>query len=319
MNDLYIIGNGFDLHHKLDTSYRSFGLYLQTYYGAIYDQLLEYFGLPHIDKNDKKTDPLWSNLERSLSLLDVDMVYDAYSGSLASPGAPDFRDRDWNTFSIDMEMVVDSLTTNLIKAFHEFILKVDYTVIPREKRLPLDSQALFLSFNYTDTLESYYGISESQITYIHGKAVNSDEIILGHGVDPNNFREEPSKPPVGLSDEELERWEVEMNDQYDYSFELGKTALQNYFSSSYKDTQAVVRDHMEFFESMENIEQVFILGHSLSDVDLPYFEKIVGSIRRAPKCTVSYLWDHDRLAHTETLCSLGIPESQILMTKMVAL
>lgn len=53
MNSLYIIGNGFDLHHELDTHYRSFGLYLQDHYGAIYDQLLEYFGLPHIDKNDK--------------------------------------------------------------------------------------------------------------------------------------------------------------------------------------------------------------------------------------------------------------------------
>jgi hypothetical protein len=147
VNDLYIIGNGFDLHHKLDTRYKSFGLYLKEHYGSIYDQLLEYFGLPHIDENDEKIDPLWSNFERSLSLLNVDMVYDAYSGSLANPSAPDFRDRDWNTFAIDMEMVVDSLTKNLIKAFHEFILKVDYTVIPRDKRLPLDSQALFLSFN----------------------------------------------------------------------------------------------------------------------------------------------------------------------------
>ncbi|USP15242.1 bacteriophage abortive infection AbiH family protein [Vibrio gazogenes] len=131
-------------------------------------------------------------------------------------------------------------------------------------------------------MESYYGISESHITYIHGKAVNSDEIILGHGVDPNNFRAAPPKPPAGLSDEELERWEEEMNDQYDYSFELGKTALQDYFSSSYKDTQTVICDHMEFFESIENIEQVFILGHSLSDVDLLYFEKVIASIKRPP-------------------------------------
>ncbi|SHG16818.1 hypothetical protein [Vibrio gazogenes] len=55
------------------------------------------------------------------------------TGSLANPGAPDFRDRDWNTFAIDMEMDVDSLTKKLI--FHEFISKVDYSVIPRDKRL----------------------------------------------------------------------------------------------------------------------------------------------------------------------------------------
>ncbi|WP_036189069.1 bacteriophage abortive infection AbiH family protein [Marinimicrobium agarilyticum] len=319
MNSLYIIGNGFDLHHGLDTHYRSFGLYLQDHYGTIYDQLLEYFGLPHIDKNDKAVDPLWRDFEHSLSLLDVDMVYEAYSGSIANPGAPHFRDRDWNTFAIDMEMVVDSLTKGLIKAFHEFISQIDYTVIPRDKRISLGSHALFLSFNYTDTLESYYGISDSQITYIHGKAVNNDEIILGHGVDANNFTEEPPKAPAGLSDDELELWEEEMNDRYDYSFELGKTALQDYFSSSYKDTQAVIRVHMDFFASLENIDQVFILGHSLSDVDFPYFEKIITSIRRAPKFTVSYLWDEERLSHTKTLCNLGIHKSQIRMTKMEVL
>lgn len=313
MNSLYIIGNGFDLHHKLDTRYSSFGLYLQEHYGTIYDQLLEHFGLPHISEN---VDPLWSNFEHSLSLLDVEMVYYAYSGSLANPGAPDFRDRDWNTFAIDMEMVVDSLTTNLIKAFHEFISKINYSVIPSSKRLPLNDHALYLSFNYTDTLEGYYGILENQITYIHGKAVNGDEIILGHGIDPDNFKEEPPEPPVGVSDEELERWEEQMNDQFDYSLELGKDALQDYFSSSFKDTQAVINEHTDFFDSIKDVDQVFTLGHSLSAVDLPYFEKVITSITRTPTFTVSYLWDDERVSHTETLRRLGIQESQIRMIKI---
>ena len=154
MKPLYIIGNGFDLYHGLNTRYSLFGLYLQEYYGTVYDQLLEYFGLPHISKDDENIDPLWSNFEHSLSLLDVEMVYDAYSGSLANPGAPDFRDRDWNAFAIDMEMVVDSLTKKLIRAFHEFISRINYSVLSSSKRLPLNYQALYLSFNYTNTLES---------------------------------------------------------------------------------------------------------------------------------------------------------------------
>jgi len=313
MDSLYIVGNGFDLHHGLNTRYSSFGLYLQEHYGTTYDQLLEYFGLPHISKYDENIDPLWSDFEHSLSLLDVDMVFDAHSDSLANPGSPDFRDRDWNTFAIDMEMVVGSLTTNLIKAFREFISKINYSMIPSRKRLSLNAHALYLSFNYTDTLEGYYGISKNQITYIHGKAVNDDEIILGHGIDPDNFKKEPPKSPAGVSDEEIELWEEQMNDQYDYSQELGKDALQEYFSSSFKDTQAVINEHVEFFDSIKDIGQVFILGHSLSDVDLTYFEKVISSITITPAFTVSYFGDDERVSHTEALCRLGVQERKISM------
>jgi hypothetical protein len=316
MNSLYIIGNGFDLHHGLDTHYRSFGLYLQERYGDIYDQLLEYFGLPHVEKSDIAVDPLWKNFEHSLSLLDVDMVYDAYSGSLANPSAADFRDRDWNTFAIDMGMVVDSLTTKLIKAFHEFISKIDYSVILENRRLSLEGGAVYLSFNYTDTLEHYYGISEDQIIYIHGKAADGDEIILGHGIDPDSFKEEAPQPPVGLSNEELERWKEYMGDQYDYSFELGKEALRDYFSSSFKNTQENIDAQADFFGDIKNVTQVFILGHSLSDVDLPYIEKLIASLVQAPIFTVSYLWDDERISHTQTLRNLGIQERQIHMIKM---
>lgn len=247
MASLYIIGNGFDLHHELDTHYRSFGLFLQKHYDDIYDQLLEYFGLPDITEDDERPNPLWNQFERSLARLDVNLVYDAYSGSLATPGAPDFRDRDWNTFAIDMEMVVDRLTTNLIKAFCAFITKLDYNSIPATKRLSLNTAALYLSFNYTDTLEKYYSIPSNQIIYLHGNASHNDDIILGHGLDPNSFKEPAPEPPKGLNAEELERWQEDMNDQFDYSLELGKTALQQYFSSSYKNTQAVIHHHIDFF------------------------------------------------------------------------
>ncbi|WP_215491193.1 AbiH family protein, partial [Escherichia coli] len=41
---LYIIGNGFDLHHELDTSYFSFGDYLRKKDQDIYDHLVDFMG-----------------------------------------------------------------------------------------------------------------------------------------------------------------------------------------------------------------------------------------------------------------------------------
>ena len=49
MDTLYIIGNGFDLFHGLNTSYKSFGFYLKGKHSEIYDYLIEYYGLPYLE------------------------------------------------------------------------------------------------------------------------------------------------------------------------------------------------------------------------------------------------------------------------------
>ena len=150
---LYVIGNGFDIYHGLDTKYYTFGLFLKNNHITIYDHLIEYYGFSDLDINEEGIyDALWAEFENSLALLDSDTVLEAYSDSVASPGAPDFRDRDWNTFAIDIEMIVEELTVKLFNAFREFILNVEYPNYLSVKNLPLDKNALYLTFNYTDTL-----------------------------------------------------------------------------------------------------------------------------------------------------------------------
>jgi len=119
-----------------------------------------------------------------LALLDFDTVLEAHSDSLARLGSSDFRDRDWSTFAIDMELVVKDLTVNLFEEFKEFALKIEYPE-------PLDKDVLYLTFNYTDTLERYYGIPEKNILNIHGKAKFDETVlILGHGINPEKFTPE---------------------------------------------------------------------------------------------------------------------------------
>jgi len=224
---LYIIGNGFDIYHGLDTKYQTFGLFLKNNHITIYDHLIEYYGFSDLDINDA----LWAEFENSLALLDSDTVLEAYSDSVARPSSPDFRDRDWNTFAIDIEMIVEELTVKLFKAFREFILNVEYPNYLSVRNLPLDKNALYLTFNYTDTLERYYGIPRENILHIHGKASSKGNVfILGHGIDPQSFESEDPKPPKGLSDEEHEQWLEHMADSYDHSYELGKNELLKYFS-----------------------------------------------------------------------------------------
>lgn len=62
MKKLYIIGNGFDIHHGLNTSYQAFAFFLQDNYSKIHDYLVEDYGLPYLDRDNEqdKRDPLWN-------------------------------------------------------------------------------------------------------------------------------------------------------------------------------------------------------------------------------------------------------------------
>jgi hypothetical protein len=55
MNDLvlYIVGNGFDLHHQIKSSYSDFGEYVKTVDPELYETVEEYFSFGG----------KWSNLE----------------------------------------------------------------------------------------------------------------------------------------------------------------------------------------------------------------------------------------------------------------
>ncbi|MDH1365943.1 bacteriophage abortive infection AbiH family protein, partial [Acinetobacter johnsonii] len=76
---LYVIGNGFDVHHGLDTKYTSFGLYLKKNYRDVYNLLLEHFGFTDLDPDfpSSMLDPLWSEFESSMSGLSTDSVLEA--------------------------------------------------------------------------------------------------------------------------------------------------------------------------------------------------------------------------------------------------
>ena len=186
MRNLYIIGNGFDSYHGLDTKYWSFAKYLNQIDKEVYELVLKYYGLPDISKNYEYD--AWAKFELSMADLDFEQVLDDYSDSIANLGGEDFRDSDWHTYQIDMERIVEKLTKRLISIFNDFIVNVQYPDNIEDSKLKLLSPSIFLSFNYTDTLQRYYNISIKDICYIHDKSSKEEcKIILGHGTDPSKF------------------------------------------------------------------------------------------------------------------------------------
>ena len=190
MKTLYIIGNGFDIYHNLNTRYQSFALYMAERYQEIYELLLQYYALPDISDpaHTKEEYALWSRFEDALSDLDYELVLEDNSDYTASPSFfGEWSDSQWHYYQVQMELIIRQLTTELIEAFAEFILAVDYCVAQINATLQFEEDSHYLDFNYTWTLQRYYGIEDEQITYIHEKAGDDGALVLGHGADPCKF------------------------------------------------------------------------------------------------------------------------------------
>ena len=126
MKNLYIIGNGFDMYHGLDTKYQSFARYLSKHHSEIYELILTYYGLPDISEDPVSDDDwyLWSSFELALADLDYEQVLEDKSDYAANPSSPDFKDSEWHAYQIEMELLIDKVTKKLISAFNDFILKI---------------------------------------------------------------------------------------------------------------------------------------------------------------------------------------------------
>ncbi|EKB07804.1 bacteriophage abortive infection AbiH family protein [Myroides odoratimimus] len=307
---LYIIGNGFDLHHYLKTSYNDFANYLRKNHNDIYSILESYVSYPTSDKD------LWSRFEENLANLDAEEILSEHSDTLPNYASDDFRDRDRYVFPDIMEEHFQKLTSGLFSAFEEFIQQVEYPYYSWEHKIEIDKEATFLTFNYTNTLERLYSIDKFRIIYIHNSVFYSaGEIILGHGIDPETFDEKKPEPPDDLDSEELEDW-YNRNDNYDYSYDEGKQNLMRYFKATYKPTKEIINRYSTFFSNLKTVEKIFVYGHSISSVDLPYFEEIVRNISDDVKWTVSYYNSDEHKRHKATLAKLGITSENIRLIQL---
>lgn len=316
---LYIIGNGFDLYHDLDTWYSSFGLFLRDNYSSIYEYFLNYFGLPELDEDDEDSlkDPLWSHFEESLASLDIDLIIEEHSEYAANPASDEHSDGDWDTIAVYVGEIRGDLTIKLLEVFKEFIRNVQYPCKGEISLLNIDNSAIYFNFNYTETLELYYQIDPSQILYIHNKAESNEKLVLGHGIDPNEFERKVAIPSDDLKDEELDQWREAQADSYDLSIERGRDELIKYFADSFKATSLLINKNESFFKSLNSINKVYVLGHSLADVDSDYFKKILESINNDIIIWyVSYRKADEITERKDKLLNLGLLEKQIQFIKM---
>lgn len=309
VKSLYIVGNGFDRHHGMKTSYYDFAEYLRNADNHLYYLLESYI-------NPMSEDSLWAYFEENLANMDVEAILNDNTNRLPDYASDSFRDSDRYIFPDIMQDTLEKLTKGLFERFKSFIQAVEIPAPAVLLMLKLNREGLFFTFNYTPTLEELYQIHPANILYIHNRGSSYyNDLVLGHGISPEKLKPEDKIPPEGLSDEEEREW-YETIDDYEYSFNTGKDTIYDYFKRSFKPTRKIIEKNADYFSSLSEVVSVHVLGHSLSDVDLPYISTIKDSVSPNAIWHVSYFSAAEKQSHFETLSNMGIAHENIKMFKL---
>jgi len=110
-----------------------------------------------------------------------------------------------------------------------------------------------------------------------------------------------------------------MADQYDYSYQSAKDEILSYYTKAFKNTVSIIKKNISFFDSLGNVENIFVLGHSISTVDIKYFEQVKKHTTQNTKWFVTYYSDFEKQKHFEALTTIGVKVENLTQLKMTEL
>ncbi len=261
MKHLYIIGNGFDIHHDIPSSYKDFHQWIEENDKELLAQMQEFF----IDSYDSTW---WKDFEHNLSSLDAySIIYTKVQENYPNIADDNFSDSEWYDAEHAVERQIDDIYGAIEIAFRKWV-----NTLPRgnsQKKISMIHGSHFLSFNYTDTLESLYGINSDNILYIHGKAKETNKkLILGHGTTKKQLHD-------------LIRIDaVEDDSTLDFITSRAKETAITCIANKRKNVEQNIEENKKWFDTLFNITHIHIYGFSLSDIDMPYMFQIINSVNR---------------------------------------
>ncbi len=179
---LYVIGNGFDQRHGLKSSYGEYHEYVHNNTPNVEDFLYQYFFLKEkLYIKDEKY--YWCNFENDLASFDAEQFYSDYDNVSEGTGDQENPQRsDYYGVEDEMKEESENRYSDIKQSFWNWIEEISKTEI-EPKNMHFEKDAIFLSFNYTPTLENVYDISS--VLHIHGYIGDSNEekLVFGHGED----------------------------------------------------------------------------------------------------------------------------------------
>lgn len=273
-NQLFIVGNGFDLWHKLPTNYKDF----YNQYTDYLDQIENYFSY------GLQEEELWSDFENVLGQFDESILIEEN----------DFMDFSGDEFPTQqlygLEDAVDEFSREIVEGitscFTEWIKGISIKSSVQQMRFPDEAQ--FISFNYTSTLQQLYKTPKNQVYHIHGSLEQRSRLIFGHT-------------------EAVLQATADKNTYYTEAINSGRKVLL----ALQKPVNEIIRDKLNpWLENNENISVITVIGHSLNNIDLPYFSRI--AIKFPDALWQCYSFDKEEAkAHGAVLERIGVSKKKI--------
>jgi hypothetical protein len=334
---LFIIGNGFDIMHGVKSSYYNFR-------DTIGRQNILRFTL----ENYIRQDDVWGNFEDGLAYLDREMMLGTLDDWLDDFEVPDEDDDDFS--AADYFAAQDTatsqiyiLTQELPRRFRKWISTLKPISLSKPVGDIIKIEARYINFNYTEFLETIYGVPQENILYIHGdRRDKKTQLVLGHGHDIEEVFEEwyqsnknrmefqpkmlekdrrydhndnPVYLGYFLKDETKGNWKSQM--RYDA---INNTVglIEDYYENSAKKTSDVIIKNQSYFKSLEGIENIVVIGQSLSKVDHPYFREIIKYNENSSelKWFISWYGSESLKKITEFVPEMKIPNKNVKLFRV---
>ena len=277
---LFIIGNGFDIQHKIPSKYEDFHSFLKRYYpfhkdplyipsGGLVPKILSPYGyrmldtfhaqeiaqaFAYLDYTLTLTEESenWWNLESSLSKLHLIEEFDTESDR-------PFTAVMHNHSPENTIYYIGQCFCMLYILFDMWVNQIDISnVTPNKsfKKLINPNEDYFLTFNYTKTLENTY--NAKNVFHIHGVQGNAKK-AFGHQKQDEDYI---------LRFCEDNRIPLSCLEGVKYLFEITE-----------KDTRQIWERNKEYFDSLStDIQEIYSYGFSFSSVDMIYIFAICHSL-----------------------------------------
>lgn len=309
IQNLFIIGNGFDIAHGLPTKYADFKKYLSDriknnqgikYVDGDYIRITEIPSLPErkiwhgkgvvgqywqeerliywlVDEvSNNKADMKWSDFETYLSELNIHAILEKWG------------------YTVENAMKIQETLGDVSGFFFRWVNTIDLSKIKKKssiEKIVRSDKDLVFSFNYTETLEMIYGVCEHNICHIHG-------------IRETNYEEQKRKDMVSIGKDfseliigyEEELLKIEEHNLI-YTDEDIRSAILAAKTGLIKDVKQNIFREKAFFDVIEkaDIQNIYSVGLSYSDVDMPYIKEICDRIRKSGKmkACVWYFEEYD--------------------------
>ena len=263
---LLIIGNGFDRWQGLPTSY---GQFKEYYKNNIHSIVKELRIKTTVSKDDSLITPVemiygdifnptslsedffW-NFESSTALLDDQNIINYFKKT--------------NRGLYNLQETVGDAQKILQKAFGDWIHSI--VIETKDSGYRFDDSCYFINFNYTYTLEKRFGVDENKDYHIHGDADDPESIVFGHSTHPETAFPELMEQKFfrTLSGKKSKRLQ-------------GLYLIEAALYETDKHVQDNIDDLCEFMTldgvHIEDITDIYVLGHSFGEPDYEYFEFLV--------------------------------------------